>query len=255
MDRETITNLLKSSSKAAFDRVVDVLFEQVFHLRPVNVDGKGDGGVDRRLYGVSGSPTSAAIAVTTQEADWKAKAERDAQKAVSGEDITAFYYLTSRDRDPVELRSLANQLARTTGIPVQCLGAREIADLLISTKLEDTLLDALGIPRPVARESRPDVGERALFSYIVLSPDVRELRASVIADSILNCLFSHTQALTRADLVSATKDFLGATDKRTPQIESAIDSLLTRGRLLSLPSGNIELVAVAWAGERGRVRA
>jgi hypothetical protein len=245
MDRDTITNLLKNTSTVAFDRVVDIILEHIFALRPVNIDGKGDGGHDRRLYTDTGRVTSAAVAVTTQQKEWKSKAEGDARKAVSGNDITIFYFFTNRDHDPAELRTLETRLGTATRIPVHCLGGREIADLVISAKLEGKILDALEIPRASPRQSQPDIAERALFSYIVLSPDVRQLRASVVADSILNCLFSATRALSRADLVSATTDFLGATAKRTPQIERAIDSLLTRGHLHRLPSGNIELSEAA----------
>ncbi len=243
MDRDTVINHVKNLSKARFDRISDLLLQRVFSQTPININGKGDAGQDRRLYNDRNERTTASCQLTTQKRDWRNKALRDAREALEAYSITYYYYLTSRDRDPTDLAELEHDLSSALSIPCKCLGAREIADFILKHNLLPEFFETVGLQATVPRKIRADYRELALHSYIALGSDVQLLRKTVFADSILISLYQHDQALEREQLVREVLLLLGAGEQRRPLVEGQVDSLLAKGQLVRAANRGICLAA------------
>ncbi len=135
MNQETIENHIKNLSKTDFDSVLSLILNRVFELNAIDVDGKGDGGADFRCFSDSGGNRSIAVQKTVQEANWQTKAIEDAGKARENFDSARFFFLTSRARESTALLKLQNEIFITYRMPATCLGATEIAGLIIENKL------------------------------------------------------------------------------------------------------------------------
>ena len=132
LDKETIENLLKTLSKPKFDGICRVILAEYFHLDSLNVDRKGDGGGDWITIPYGGGKRAFIAQATVQDASWKSKCIADAEKAVKTFSCRKYLFLTSRRHHSVDLLEVENQIQDEFDIPASCLGAVEIADILIS---------------------------------------------------------------------------------------------------------------------------
>src|SRR6267143_6902577 len=95
MDQETIENHIKSLGKRDFDALAAVILSRFFNLTAIDVDGKGDGGSDYRIFkDEQGNKT--AFQRTIQDSQWEPKAFADAKKAVDQLKAARYFFFTSR---------------------------------------------------------------------------------------------------------------------------------------------------------------
>jgi hypothetical protein len=229
MDAETVANIIKPLGKRDFDAVVVLLLTRFFHLKVMDVDGRGDAGSDWRVFRDPGGATTAAFQVTVQLAQWKEKVLSDARKAVDALKATRYFFLTSRAHDSGDLRVLESEIISALGVPATCLGANEIADLITRAKLVAPLLDAVQMPVSVNLAERPDRKEILLHAYVTLGQDTADLRSSVYDDSLILSLRESTAPLPRGPLVEAAANLLGCKEPTKVKLERRVDSLLARG--------------------------
>ena len=102
------------------------------HLVAIDVDGKGDGGSDFRTFSDSGGNQTLTIQKTVQQREWEDKAVADATRARDELDAMRFFFLTSRAHEPTALRAVENKITSTLGIAATCLGATELAGLIVA---------------------------------------------------------------------------------------------------------------------------
>lgn len=242
MNQETIENHIKNLGKTDFDAVASLVLTRLFGLTPIDVDGKGDGGSDYRLFSDSGSRQTAAIQKTVQQARWREKAVEDAGNAVSNLDAHRFFFLTSRAHEPTAIRAAENDITSTHGIPATCLGATEIAGMIVDNGLTGEFAHAIGLPLDVSLEHRPDAREIMLHSYFALSHDREDLRTSVYDATIQSVLHFATEPVGREEAVSLAMERLGVSEAKRQRISSRVESLLSRGSItLDRASGTLSL--------------
>ena len=94
MNQDTVERHIKNLGKTDFDAVIALVMEKVFHQKAVDVDGKGDGGLDLRFY-ENDYGKSIGVQKTVQGENWEKKFYNDAQKAKSNFAITQFYFFTT----------------------------------------------------------------------------------------------------------------------------------------------------------------
>ncbi len=240
MDNISIQRLILGLSKRDFDGLVDVLLTQVYGLKHIDVDGKGDRGSDRKVLKDAGGTTSAAYQVTIQERNWRAKAVADAHKAVANLGATRYFFLTSLPHEPATMRALENSIESELHIPATCLAGRDLAGMILVNDLLPVVLDALDVPHNLNVANEPDEEEILLNSYIVLGEDALKLREGVYEDAILAILHRQGDPVDRQDLVAQAAMFLGDESRMSP-INRRVDSLLARGLLRVTADGPIAL--------------
>lgn len=237
MNQETIENHIKGLSKTDFDSVVRLLLERIFHLRAIDVDGKGDGGSDYRVFDDSNSNRTIAIQKTIQDANWETKALTDAKNAKSKLGAKRYYFLTSRAHESRLLRNLENQISTELMIPATCLGATEIAALVMEGKLFGDFAHAIGLSLDIDFQHRPDQREILLHSYFALSDDRQNLQNEIYENALLSCLHHSSSPLSRDQLIASIVESLGLSDHKRGAVSGRVDSLLTRRKLVK--SGDV----------------
>lgn len=93
MNQETIERHINSLGKTDFDAVIFLVMKKVFNMIPIDIDGKGDGGLDFRFFENDYKKRIGCQKSVVKE-QWKSKAFRDAQKAKEYYPITQFYFFT-----------------------------------------------------------------------------------------------------------------------------------------------------------------
>jgi hypothetical protein len=241
MISEWVANYIKNLGRQAFNSVATLILKDAFFIQAINVDGRCDGGSDRRVFKDSGGSTTAAYQVTVQDAQWATKAIDDARKSVRELDATRYFFLTSREHSNTDLRALENQITTELKIPATCLGAKEIAELIVRHHLEGVLLELTGVPSNIPLNVRPDRKEILLYSYLAMSDDRRDLRAEIYDDTILFAVRPHENGLKRSDMVKEAISILGCDPNRSQKLESRVDALIQKGVLTRLPSDLLAL--------------
>ncbi len=228
MNQDTIENHIKNLAKTDFDALVSLVLVKVFELAAIDVDGKGDGGSDFRTFSDSGGNQTLAIQKTVQESTWEEKAVTDAAKAKDELGAKRFFFLTSRAHESTALRAVENKISSTLGIPATCLGATELAGLILAHGLLGDFAHAIGLPLDASLEHRPDLREIMLHSYFALSDDRQSLRTSMYDATLQSLLYFSNAPLGRDQLVQKAMEQLGSQESRRTQIMGRVDSLLTR---------------------------
>lgn len=241
LDKETVENLITNLSKVKFDGICRVILEEYFHLDILNMDRRGDGGGDWITIPYGGGKRAFVAQATIQATSWKTKCIKDAEKAVENFGCRKYLFLTSRRRDSVDLLSVENEIQDKFDIPASCLGAVEIAEILITRKLVSKAFLAAGLDAGVSSDERPDRSEQLVFSALSLSSGAAALRNEVHDEAILYVLSSQGPRV-RDALIAAVIETLQCGEHREGRINSRIDSLLTRGALKKDPlSQHLEL--------------
>jgi hypothetical protein len=233
LDKETLENMLKNLSKAKFDGICRVILTEYFHLDPINVDRRGDGGGDWITIPYGVGKRAFVAQATVQDSSWKSKCMKDAEKAVNNFNCRKYLFLTSRRRDSVDLLDIENQIQDKFDIPASCLGAVEIADILLARKLVHKAFQEAGMDTGESEE-RPDHKEQLLFGALSLSSHAAALRNEVHEDAIIYALSSHG-SMQREDLIKTVIETLQCGHHREGRVNSRIDSLLTRGAIRKIP--------------------
>ena len=233
LDKETLENLLKNLSKPKFDGICRVILTEYFHLDPLNVDRRGDGGGDWVTIPYGGGKRAFVAQATIQEANWKSKCIEDAEKAVNNFKCRKYLFLTSRRRDSVDLLDVENQIQDKLDIPASCLGAVEISDILLSRKLTSKAFKEAGMNIGITIDERPDQSEQLLFGALSLSSGAAALRNEVHEDAILFALSSRGSML-RDKLITTVIEILQCGVHREGRVNSRIDSLLARGAIIKI---------------------
>lgn len=231
MNQETIENHVKSLSKSDFDGVATLILTRVYGFTVIDVDGKGDGGSDRRVLSDSVQNRLVSIQVTVQDASWVAKALRDAKKAVEELAAKRYFFLTSRARESKELRRLENEIETTLSIPARCFGATEIAGMIIENGLLGDFAEAIGLPLELDIRHRADRREILLHSYFSLSDDRANLRRGTYEKALLLTAHYAPTPLRREELVRQAGELLAIPAVRQEELARRVDSLLSRGRM------------------------
>ena len=233
MNQETIENLIKGLSKIDFDSVVHLLLDRAFNLKAIDVDGKGDGGSDYRVFFDSNENKILAIQKTIQENNWRNKALDDARKAKNSLGAKRYFFLTSRAHAAKALRDLENSISAELLMPSICLGATEIAGLLMEHKLLGEFAHTINLQMGINEFiHRPDRREILLHSYFALSDDRNELQHRVYENTILSIVYRDPNKNTRDTLIRKALDFLELNESKTTIISGRIDALLGQGKII-----------------------
>jgi len=229
MDQETIENHIKSLGKRDFDALAAVVLARFFNLTAIDVDGKGDGGSDYRTFKDDQGNRTLAIQRTVQDAQWEAKAFADAKKANEQLGAFRYFFLTSRAHESTTFRALENRISAELRIPAICLGATELAGIILQQGLLREFAEAIGLPLDITVQDRPDSAEILLHAYIALGSDRSDLKEEVYDDTLVLALHGSAGGLDRESLVKHAAELLGASPMVEERLVGRVDSLLTRG--------------------------
>jgi hypothetical protein len=230
MDVETLTNTISGLGKHPFESACKLVLTEIFGLRVVNVDGKGDGGTDFSAFDGNGQRSLAAYQITTQKTDIKKKAYRDATKSVEKLGVTQFFYLTSFVLSEVETRKIEREITAELGIPSTCYSSKTIAGLLLSENLLNRFLDETNqpLPRDYSPNS-PDYREMALHSY-TLSNDAKDMKDGIYDDTVL-LIVSENPRITQDEILGKVKTLLVLDDLRDDVLIRRIGALFGKEKL------------------------
>lgn len=242
MDQETLTNHIIRLGKKDLDIACKLILQEVFNLIPINVDGKNDGGTDYSCFKTDGNKLKAAFQVTTQKTDISGKAYKDAKKAIEKIKADKFYFFTSLNLDEVKTRLIENEIYETLKITSSCLGASQIASLLIAGKLTNKFFDEAGFPLARGFGEAPDYREMALHSCTIFSDDAEKMRSGVYEDTILMLLFDE-QPIEEEVLFNKVMSFLKIPLTKERQIRNLFGALFGRSKIVRDPQGLVLLAS------------
>lgn len=231
MDQDTIENYVKHLGKRDFDALTRLVLQEFFGLRAIDVDGKGDGGSDYLLFLDDNNKSCVAVQRTVQDDRWADKALEDARQATIKRGALRYFFVTSRAHESTALLNLENRITSVLGIPATCLGATELAGIIVQQGLLREFADAIGLSLTIPSTDRPDRAEMLLHAYIALGSDRSELRDEVYDDSLLIVLHESEAAMQRADAVLGAAELLRADEITKERLDRRVDSLLTRGAI------------------------
>jgi hypothetical protein len=241
MDQETIENYIKHLGKRDFDAAVSIILSRFFNLTAIDVDGKGDGRSDYRVFSDSQSSRTIAIQRTVQHAQWETKAFDDAKKAVEELGARRYFFLTSRAHESTALLAVENRITAELKIPAKCLGATELAGIIVQYGLLREFAGAIGLPLDISIRDRPDCSEILLHAYIALGSDRSDLRQEVYDDTLLLALHLAQGDSDRHTLISNASDLLGESASVKERLSGRVDSLLSRGLIRKTTTGALAL--------------
>ena len=235
-----IANEIERLSVANFDIVVGFLLNDIMQRNAVNINGKGDGGVDFKSFQSECDHCWACqygdrygaeiIQVTVQNQQWKQKAIRDAEKAKKNyKNMSYYWFFTSKKRESVELSNLEESIKEKTQIyDVKCMGANEIAGYIFQSHTFPQLMLQLGRPIHDNIVGRPDNRLRFLHSLYAFHGVRDDLRKEMY-DAVILSLLSQG-AMTRESLVEEATQFLSR-PTASEEMKRRIDSLSVKGRI------------------------
>lgn len=241
MDQETIENHIKSLGKRDFDALVGVVLTKFFNLTAIDVDGKGDGGSDYRVFSDARSTRTLAIQRTVQESQWDKKAFDDARKAVTELKASRYFFLTSRAHESSTLLAVEDRINSELKIPAKCLGATELAGIILEQGLLRDFASAIGLQIDIQIADRPDKTEVLLHAYAALGADRSDLRNEIYDDTLLLTLHASKSPLARKELLNNASSLIEASPLTQDKLTRRVDSLLTRGLIEKNQEGHLRL--------------
>jgi hypothetical protein len=246
MDPRAIANYIHGLNKTAFDSVVTLVLNSVFKLNAIDVDGAGDGGSDMRIFANQRNHRVLATAIqkTVSSQSWQDKAFEDAQKAVDQLNARVYFFLTSKKHQSGELRRVEQRISTELGIGATCLGATEIAALIHENELELEFAEGIHLPLDVNLRKRPDHKEILLHAFLSLDDDRRHLQNEVYDNALLITLYDLGAAQVPEELIAKARELIGVGVEKDDRLLGRIDSLRSRGRLVS------ETGATVWLSKK-----
>lgn len=241
MDVETLTNNISGLGKHYFEGACKLVLTEIFGLRVVNVDGKGDGGTDFTDFDGNGQRSLVAYQITTQKTDLKNKAYRDAKKSIEKLGATRFYYLTSFVLSESDARKIEHDITSELGIQSTCLSSNTIAGLIISDKLLNRFLDETNQPLPRDYSTNAaDYREMALHSYTLLSDDAKDMKEGIYDDTVL-LIVSENPGIAQDEILEKVKTLLVLDELRDDVLKRRIGALFGKEKLKRDANRNIIL--------------
>ncbi len=241
MDKETLTNHISKLGKHYFENACKIVLRDVFFLRAINVDGRGDGGTDFATLDRYGERIPVAYQITTQKTDIKNKAYRDAKKAIEKLKVDRYYFLMTYILEETEIRKLESKITNELNIQSICFDSSSIAALLLSENLLGKFLHETNYPLPNNQSTSDyDYREMAIHTYTLLSDESGKMRVSIYDDTILFIL-SNNKPLNEEELVNQVKSFLALNETKDDILIKRIGALFGKEKLKRTVTGEIEL--------------
>lgn len=243
MDKETFANVISQCGKRDFEIACKIVLQDVFNLIAVNVDGANDGGTDFTVLEPDGMRQCAAYQITTQKTDIKNKAYRDATKSIHKLDAKRFYFLCTYNLSESECRTIETTISLELNIPASVYSPKIIAELMLNYRLAGKFLDRIGYNDLHRFEStNVDYREMALHSYSFLSGDAKNLKSQIYDDSLLLVLSDYDDGLNKEEIVSKAIDMLSLPINKKDFLLKRIDSLMSKGQILTNPMDRTRLI-------------
>ncbi|HZH88332.1 MAG TPA: hypothetical protein VFD78_04055 [Chitinophagaceae bacterium] len=240
MDTETLTNHISKLGKHTFENACKIVLQDVFNLKAINVDGQNDGGTDFTGFTATGERINTAYQITTQKSDIKGKAYRDAKKTIEKLGVDKFYFLTTININEIDARKIEHKITEELGIQSICLGAKQIAGLILSEGLLNKFIDDSNYPLPKGTKTQLEYNEMALHSYTLLSADASKLKMGIYDDTILFIL-SDKKSMEQCDLIEETIQFLQLSHEKENELQRRIGALFGNSLIEKNEAGEIEL--------------
>lgn len=227
MDSETLANHISRLSKNNFDELCKIILKDIFHLRPINVDGNNDGGADIRLISSTGRLDEVAYQISTQKTQIEKKLFEDVQKCISKLKISFFYFLTTYPMSQVVREKHKNEIKKLYQINIEIYTPNELSEFIIdepSTFYK--ILDRLGYPLPYNHNLETPYNEMALYAYAVYSSDSKQIKASIYDDEI-TFIISQRNGATENEILNDIGNVLRI-DANNKILHSRLSSLLSK---------------------------
>jgi hypothetical protein len=239
MDNDTIINFIENSSREFLAKIVSIIFKRVFDYQNANTDRTGDGGRDVLLFTRSEHLQSdTAIQLTTQKDGLEKKAVEDAKKAKDRLQITCFFFICTKRLPQTTIQRISFTINSEVGIQATCLSAVELASLIIDNDLVQEFFDIFEINKKISRnvslvsEKYPTLREITLLTYISFGSERSNLRNEV-HDDIIFIVVSRKDGMFREEVIADAIHLCGAPGIYSEIFSGRIDSLLSRGFLVS----------------------
>ncbi|OAV70593.1 hypothetical protein Barb6_01693 [Bacteroidales bacterium Barb6] len=241
MDAETLTNHISRLGKHYFENACKIVLTDVFNLRVINVDGKGDGGTDFIAIDDNAQRTLAAYQITTQKTDIANKAYKDAKKAIDRLGVNRYFFLASYILNEIDARKIENQISSDLSIQSTCLSANSIAGLLLSENLLNKFLEETNYPLPEDYTfNKIDYREQALHSYTLLSNDAKDMKDGIYDDTVL-LIVSENGGIQDCEILEKVKSLLGLNEVKDDVLKRRIGALFGKEKIKRDFNGNIIL--------------
>ena len=232
MNQETIEKHIKGLGKTDFDSVVALLMEKVFHQKAIDVDGKGDGGLDFRFY-ENEYNNKIGVQKTVVKDGWENKFIEDAKKAKKAFDTKQFYFFCTQSHEPKKYHEVEERIFNEIGVVAHIYGATEIAGFIVDEKLFFDFSRAIGLETFCGRRNAIDSREVLLHTYYALSSDRKDLQNEIYENTLLSTLFDN-QTMSRKQLLEQAAELLSINLDEDMNLNARIDSLLAKGRIVKI---------------------
>lgn len=221
-----------------FEQLVAFVLNRVFGMCACNVNGKGDGGCDFRSFGTKNRYTLfldankhpiLSVQVTVQDAAWQNKAFEDAKKSKENiPGVTGYIFITSKPREQADLLALQYKISNELGLATTCIGARELSGIIFERKLFSDFCAIIGLDSGEKTIGVPDAKLRMLYNLLALHKDRSNIRCEIFDTILLSRISKNPEGILRDKLLEETIAFLGISELKKNEINSRIDSLLSR---------------------------
>jgi hypothetical protein len=233
MDQETLKKHISNLSKKDFDGIASLILNRIFQLSAIDVDGKGDGGSDYRIFSDTAGDRTLAIQKTVQDSNWKKKAFDDAKKAKEERGAKRYFFITSQPHQASSFYELEEKILTELSLPSRFIGAKEIAGLILENNLLYDFGRIISLNLNIGISDRPDTRERLLYTYFSLSNDRVKMQNEMYEGALLSIVTQSKSSITRSELIEKGMKFLSLQEAKRDKLIGRIDALLSKNKLLS----------------------
>ena len=228
MELDSIRKSIQNLGKADFDKLVMCIVKSYLNLRPLNVDGHGDGGLDITFF-EDDAKNGIAIQVTVQQQDWRNKIVGDvATKIKNKTNFKRFYAFVNVSCKEKTKTDVEGEVFNKHGLVARVFTVRELASMVQDGNLISDLTAIIYDDCKNAVSVQMNFPSQLLNAYFVLGGDGKDLQNEIF-DNTLLFDFEERGAQTKNEAIASVEDRLQLKDTDEILLAKRIDSLRTRG--------------------------
>lgn len=228
MEMETIRKSIKNLGKADFDKLVMCVLRSYLKFQPINVDGRGDGGLDVTFF-EDEARNGIAVQVTVQQQNWRNKIVNDiAGKIKRKTSFVRFYAFVNVECEEKTKADVEGEIFNKYSLMARIFTVRELASMVQDGDLIRDLTAIIADDCCNAVSVQMNFPSRLLNTYFVLGGEGKDLQNEIVDNTLLFEL-EEKGSQTKSEVIEAVVEMLQLKDTDEILLVKRIDSLMMRG--------------------------